>query len=218
MKRSALSTIVVCVMVGMGHLAQAAGPNLVIFLGDGMGFEHVQARRLYRNGNDAIPLTFETLPYGGKAVTKLPNGAVTDSATTGSGAGNVTTYTDTGLVPSTTYTYVVRAFSGQGYADSNPVSAVTAASELEIPENLKAKAGRGVVNLAWTDTNTGESGYQVLRSESGGATTVPVTLPANSTKFADRTVIRGTTYQYQVRATEESTAGPVSSPVWVRAR
>lgn len=48
-----------------------------------MGFEHVQAGRLYKNGSDAQPLTFETLMYQGRAVTTLPSGAVTDSATAG---------------------------------------------------------------------------------------------------------------------------------------
>ncbi len=43
-------------VVGLAHLVQAAGPNIVIFIGDGMGFEHVQAGRLYRNGSDATPL------------------------------------------------------------------------------------------------------------------------------------------------------------------
>ena len=52
-----------------------------------------------------------------------------------------------------------------------------------MPENLTAKADKGVVNLAWTDTNTGEVGYQVLRS--GGDAIEPVTLPANSTKYTD---------------------------------
>ncbi len=57
--------------------------NIVIFIGDGMGFEHVRAARLYRNGTDATPLAFETLNYQGSAITKLPNGTVTDSATAG---------------------------------------------------------------------------------------------------------------------------------------
>jgi len=68
---------------GHAHLAQAAGPNIVLFIGDGMGFEHVQAGRLYKSGSDATPLTFETLLYHGQAMTKLPDGTVTDSATAG---------------------------------------------------------------------------------------------------------------------------------------
>lgn len=61
-----------------------AADNIILFIGDGMGFEHVQAGRLYRNGSDGIPLSFETSRlFRGQAVTKLPSGAVTDSATAG---------------------------------------------------------------------------------------------------------------------------------------
>jgi len=57
--------------------------NIVLFIGDGMGFEHVQAGRLYLNGTDTTPLFMETLPYAGAAITVLPGGGVTDSATAG---------------------------------------------------------------------------------------------------------------------------------------
>lgn len=134
------------------------------------------------------------------------------------GAAGVITYTDTGLTASTTYAYVVRAFNGLSYADSAQVSATVAAPELEVPENLAAKVGRGVINLTWTDTNTGESGYQVLRAVAGGAATVLANLPANATKFADQAVVSGTTYEYRVRALRDGTFGPVSSPVSAKAR
>ncbi len=48
-----------------------------------MGFQHVQAGRFYANGSEGGGLLFEGLPYKGQAVTTLPNGAVTDSATSG---------------------------------------------------------------------------------------------------------------------------------------
>ena len=133
-------------------------------------------------------------------------------------AANATSYTDTGLAAATTYTYVVRAFNSRSYADSAPKSQTTGAPELEMPENLTAKAGRGVVNLAWTDTNTGEDGYQVLRAEDGGAASVVATLPSDSSKYADTAVVSGTTYHYQVQAIRGTTTGPVSGSVSVRAR
>jgi len=87
----------------------------------------------------------------------------------GSVAGGAISYTDTGLAGSTIYTYVVRAFNSQNYADSDPASATTEVEvpQLFVPENLTAKASKGVVNLAWTDTNTGETGYRFLRAEAG---------------------------------------------------
>ncbi len=57
--------------------------NIILFIGDGMGFEHVQAGRLYVKGSAGGGLSFELLPYHGRAVTTLPSGAVTDSATAG---------------------------------------------------------------------------------------------------------------------------------------
>jgi len=57
--------------------------NIILFIGDGMGFEHVQAGRLYVKGSAGGGLWFELLPYHGRAVTTLPSGAVTDSATAG---------------------------------------------------------------------------------------------------------------------------------------
>lgn len=65
------------------HLPPASARNIVLFIGDGMGFEHVQAGRLYVNGTEATLLSMETLPYAGAAVTVLPGGGVTDSATAG---------------------------------------------------------------------------------------------------------------------------------------
>lgn len=64
-------------------LSTAMARNVILFIGDGMGFEHVQAGRLYVNGSDAAGLSFEALPYQGQARTTLPDGSITDSATAG---------------------------------------------------------------------------------------------------------------------------------------
>ena len=134
------------------------------------------------------------------------------------GVTGVITYPDTGLAASTAYTYVVRAFNSLSYADSAQASATVGAPELEVPENLTAKASRGVVNLTWTDTNIGETGYQVLRAAAGGTAAVLANLPDNSTKYADKAAVSGNTYEYRVRALRDGTLGPVSSPVSVKAR
>ena len=60
--------------------------NVILFIGDGMGFEQVQAGRLWANGSDATSLTFESrnhFPYHGTVVTALPDGEATDSAAAG---------------------------------------------------------------------------------------------------------------------------------------
>jgi len=138
----------------------------------------------------------------------------------GSLAENVVAYTDTGLTASTTYGYVIRAFNSQSYTDSAAAQATTepAETQLFIPENVTAKATKGVVTVTWTDTNADETGYQVLRAESGSDPTVRATLAANATKYTDSQVTKGVTYQYQVRAIAGDALGPVSSPVSVTVR
>lgn len=53
--------------------------NVILFVGDGMGEEHVRAARMFANGERA-PLGFETLAVRGELVTRNAHGAVTDSA------------------------------------------------------------------------------------------------------------------------------------------
>lgn len=75
--------------LGCGRTVERARPprNVIILIGDGMGFEHVKAGGLYANGQ-AGSLYMETLPYRGDVVTtpvsaeNLTAGqeAVTDSA------------------------------------------------------------------------------------------------------------------------------------------
>ncbi len=127
--------------------------------------------------------------------------------------------TDTGLAASTTYSYVIRAFNSQSYTDSATAQQrPTRRNPLFIPENVTAKATKGVVTVTWTDTNADETGYQVLRAEAGSDPTVRAALPANSTKYTDSQVTKGVTYQYQVRAIAGEALGPVSSPVSVTVR
>ena len=59
-----------------------AARNIILFIGDGMGPDHVKAGRWYRNA-PTVPLTFETLGFAGQSVTVLPGGGITDSATAG---------------------------------------------------------------------------------------------------------------------------------------
>lgn len=53
--------------------------NVILFIGDGMGFAQVEAARRFANGNTA-PLTMETLPTKGRMFTRNALGGITDSA------------------------------------------------------------------------------------------------------------------------------------------
>ncbi|MGC8742115.1 MAG: fibronectin type III domain-containing protein [Candidatus Sumerlaeaceae bacterium] len=128
-------------------------------------------------------------------------GPYTDIATLGV---NVTSYSDTGLTPGTTYYYVVRASNSAGSsANSNQASATTAPSAPSAPSGLTATAVSSTqINLAWTDNSTNETNFVVARSTtSGGPYTDIATLAANTTSYSDAGLTPGATYYYVVRAT-----------------
>jgi hypothetical protein len=128
------------------------------------------------------------------------------------------TFTDSGLTPGTSYTYAVRALNADGFADSELLT-IEIAAVLVAPQNLKASAGKGVINLTWTDSNTLETGYEVLRgTTSDGNFGHLATVSANATSYSDTSVVRGTKYSYQVRAMKGVEAGPVSATVSANAR
>lgn len=128
-------------------------------------------------------------------------------------AKDVVTYPDSGLTPGMSYTYAVRAFNAAGFADSALLKIETVAG-LVAPQNLTASAGKGVIKLTWTDSNTLETAYEVLRgTTSDGNFESLAALPANATSYSDTSVGRGTKYFYQVRALKGNVAGPVSATV-----
>ena len=70
----------VCLLI---NTAQAVQPkNVILLIGDGMGFEQVKAAGMYLNGA-AGTLSFEALPYQGQLTTYSANSSVTDSAAAG---------------------------------------------------------------------------------------------------------------------------------------
>jgi chitodextrinase len=117
--------------------------------------------------------------------------------------GPVTTYQNTGLTPSTSYTYSVRAFDAAGNtsAFSSSVNATTQAvpdtTAPSTPSGLSATAlSTSQINLSWTAStdNVGVTGYNVYR---GG--TLIATLGAVTT-FQNTGLIPSTIYSYTVRA------------------
>ena len=59
-----------------------------------------------------------------------------------------------------------------------------------------------MATVLWDNNATGNTGYEVDRSTSGGSTwiTLSNTLPANATSFIDTTVTNGQAYEYRVEA------------------
>jgi hypothetical protein len=121
-----------------------------------------------------------------------------------------TSFVDTTVVGSTSYTYYVVAVSGATPSSpSNQVTLTTGAAQVAPPTNLTGTASGTQVNLSWTASTTTGVTYAVERATgSGSATSIKTGL--TSTTFADTTVVSGTTYTYYVVAVISS--GASSSP------
>jgi chitodextrinase len=122
-----------------------------------------------------------------------------------------TTYSDTGLTASTSYSYRVRASDAannlSGY--SNTASATTQnipdTQPPTAPTNLAANPISSVqINLTWTAStdNVGVTGYKVERCQGAGcASFAQIATPAGTT-YSDTGLLANTTYLYRVRATD----------------
>ncbi|PYR28977.1 MAG: hypothetical protein DMF98_01360, partial [Acidobacteria bacterium] len=115
---------------------------------------------------------------------------------------SATSFTNTGLSPSTTYTYAVAAFDAAGNlsAQSSPASATTPAAPdttpPSAPTGLTASAvSSSQINLSWaaSSDNVGVSGYRVYRNGTQIATT-------SATSFPNTGLSPSTTYTYAVAA------------------
>jgi glucan 1,4-alpha-glucosidase len=126
------------------------------------------------------------------------------------GTTTATTYTDTGLTASTTYSYTVEAYNGAGTsAASSAVSAKT--GPVGVAPNAPTGLTVGTVTsttvpLTWTASTTSGSyavsGYYVLRNGTVVGT-------ATGTSYTDTGLTAGTTYSYTVEAFD--TNGDVSA-------
>jgi hypothetical protein len=124
-------------------------------------------------------------------------------ATTGA---NVTTFSNTGLTASTSYSYRVRATNlGGDSAYSNTASATTPATSTvpAAPTNLTATAvSISQINLSWTDNANNETGFAIERCQGSTCTNFVqiATTAANVTSFSNTGLARNTRYRYRVRA------------------
>jgi len=135
------------------------------------------------------------------------NGATSPTATT---TGTGTTFTDSGLVANTTYTYTVRARDGAGNLSgaSNQISVTTNptgggdTTPPTTPGTLSSPAKTSTsISLSWgasTDTGgSGLAGYNIYRN---GATSPTATTTGTGTTFTNTGLTPSTTYTYTVRA------------------
>ena len=119
---------------------------------------------------------------------------------------NVTSYSNTGLSASTSYSYRVRAYNDGGDSGySNTASAVTLAAPSlpAAPTNLTAAAAsRSQINLAWTDNAANESGFYIERCKGSSCTNFVqvASVGANATSYSNAGLSANTTYRFRIRA------------------
>ena len=121
--------------------------------------------------------------------------------------GNVTTYSNSALTASTSYSYRVRATNATGdSAYSNVATATTPATApagLAAPTGLTATAtSSSQISLTWQDNATNESGYKIEVCATQGCTSFwqQAQVGANVRTYNHTGLGPGSTYSYRVRA------------------
>ncbi len=125
------------------------------------------------------------------------------------GTAGDTTYTDTGLMAATAYTYRVSALNGNAEsAQSNPLTVSTdSASIPSVPENLTVTHQTPTtVSLSWSASSGTVTGYKLYRDGFERAT-------VNDTVYTDTGLAPETTYFYTVSAYNSSSESEQSEPV-----
>jgi len=119
-------------------------------------------------------------------------------------SGTGTTYIDTGLSPSTRYSYEIIATDAASNPSlpSNVGTAMTLAGPPAAPSGLTATAASATqINLSWTNNATNQTGFKVERSPDGITFAQIGTTGATTTIYSDSPLTPVTTYFYRVRAT-----------------
>ena len=122
-----------------------------------------------------------------------------------------TSFSDKAVASGNSYSYAVRALNSAGFDDGNVVSAAIPVPPVVLvaPSGVKAAQGKTGITVSWTDTNTGETGYELVK-QCGSALT-KISLPANSKSYVDKIYVKGTLTSYTVHALNNGKVGPDAS-------
>ncbi len=170
-------------------------------------------------GNGSVTLNWNVPTDGGPAVTSYDvYRGTSPGAETLLGSTTATTDTDSSASNGTTYYYEVSALNAVGQGPLSTEVAASPAPPETVPAapSLSGTAGNNSVSLSWSVSSNGGSPitfYDVYRGTSPGSESLFGSTTA--TTYTDPSAINGTTYYYEVSATNGVGQGPVSPAVTV---
>ena len=116
---------------------------------------------------------------------------------------NAIKYSVTGLAPSTTYHFRLRAYDGPNHSTYSNVPSATTHAAPAAPSNLTATAvSSNRINMTWTDNATNEGGFKLERSTDGVNFSQIAVFQPNTTSFGNTGLTSATSYQFRIRAYE----------------
>ena len=130
-----------------------------------------------------------------------------------------TSFTDTSLLNSAGYYYVVTALNGPAESAYSTEVTTTPVGAPPVPTGLQATSADGAVSLTWT-SSYGATSYKILRSLTSGSGFAQVGT-STTASYADTSVTNGTTYFYKISAispngesapSSEASATPLALP------
>ena len=133
----------------------------------------------------------------GYRIERLVGSTWTSEGTVGAG---VTTFTDTGLHESTSYSYRVVATNAIG--DSAPSGTLSATTTPAAPTDVAANVVSGSrIDLSWTNHSTVASAYYIEESADGSNWQLMGSVPSSATAYSVTGTFNGlTSYYFRVRA------------------
>lgn len=129
------------------------------------------------------------------------------------------TFTDTGLVGSSTYYYRVSVHNSMDSSPyTNVISVVTSTSPTTAPQAPSALTATATsstqINLAWRDNSNNESGFRVERAEiSSGPFTLLTTTVSGVKTFSDTDLTASKVYYYRVNSINSAGSSAYTSVV-----
>ncbi len=126
-----------------------------------------------------------------------------------------TNYVDTGLQPSTTYFYEVKAKNQYGLSSpSNVASATTFMVPPQAPVLNVTSSSTNTISLSWSESSSNVSKFIIYRAlGTGSAFAQLVTLPGNVLSYTDKNLTPQTTYSYRMMASNQGGNSPFSNVV-----